>query len=43
MLALVAFELVPQALRGRPVGAVRSLGIGSGAALMLALAAVLGV
>ena len=42
MLALVAFELLPQALgAGRPAGAL--LGIGFGAALMLALAAVLGV
>jgi zinc transporter ZupT len=42
MLALVAFELLPQALvAGGRAGAL--LGIGSGAALMLALAAVLGV
>ena len=42
MLALVAFELLPQALAPRrPVGAL--LGIGLGSALMLALAAVLGV
>ena len=42
MLALVALELLPQALgAGRPAGAL--LGIGFGAALMLALAAVLGV
>ena len=42
MLALVAFELLPQAFAaGRPAGAL--LGIGLGAALMLALAAVLGV
>ena len=42
MLALVGFELLPQALAsGRPAGVL--LGIGFGAALMLALAAVLGV
>ncbi len=42
MLALVAFELLPQAFAvRRPAGAL--LGIGVGAALMLALAAVLGV
>ena len=42
MLALVAFELVPQALRaGRWRGAF--LGAGAGAALMLLLAALLGV
>jgi ZIP family zinc transporter len=42
MLALVSFELLPQAFgSGRPAGAF--VGIGFGAALMLALAAVLGV
>jgi zinc transporter ZupT len=42
MLALVVFELLPQAFgAGRPQGAL--LGIGFGSALMLALAAVLGV
>lgn len=42
MLALVAFELLPQAFAlGRPAGAL--LGIAGGAALMLTLAALLGV
>ena len=42
MLALVAFEFVPQALAGGPV-AWRGAGAAAGAALMLGLAAVLGV
>ena len=43
MLALVAFELLPQALVVGTAGAVRCSASRIGAALMLALAAVLGV